>query len=254
MQQVVVACREAVDQVEGEAAQEGGQCVLGHPPHLVGEEHGGEGTRDEPGVVRADDGVKQDLHRWTCYTAEPRHLPVYLFESHVEVRLGDGHLHPDQLGAGLHPPGRRQVGAEGAELVLVDLDPALVTRGQVYEGGRRGSEEDEVDADWVDQVEDVDHTVVLLDEEDKVAQYQQDQSDRAELRSVYKSACGRDWEHSDDERSDEEPQEAPAEQDQGEGDGGDVYQVKVHRLIVVAVWEPPDRPGDKLYVSKLQTA
>ena len=64
----------------------------------------------EAGVVRAEDAVEEDL-----------------LEAHVEVRLGDGHLHPDELGAGVHAASRRQVGAVGAQLVTVDLHPALVT-------------------------------------------------------------------------------------------------------------------------------
>ena len=64
----------------------------------------------ESSVVRAEDAVEEDL-----------------LEAHVEVRLGDGHLHPDELGAGVHAARRRQVGAVGAQLVPVDLHPALVT-------------------------------------------------------------------------------------------------------------------------------
>ena len=36
--------------------------MLCHPPHLVRQEHRGEGARYEPSVVRADDGVEQDLN------------------------------------------------------------------------------------------------------------------------------------------------------------------------------------------------
>ena len=64
----------------------------------------------EASVVRAEDAVEEDL-----------------LEAHVEVRLGDGHLHPDELGAGVHAARRRQVGAVGAQLVTVYLHPALVT-------------------------------------------------------------------------------------------------------------------------------
>ena len=58
VQEVVVAGREAVDKVEGEAAQECCECVLGHPPHLVRQERGRECARDEARVVGADDGIK----------------------------------------------------------------------------------------------------------------------------------------------------------------------------------------------------
>ena len=80
VEQVIVASREAVDQVEGEAADEGDEGVLGHPPHLIGQEGGGEGAWYEAAVVGADDGVEEDL-----------------LEPGVEVRLSDRHLHPDQF-------------------------------------------------------------------------------------------------------------------------------------------------------------
>ena len=115
----------------------------------------------------------------------------------------------------------------------------MVAWRQVYEGSGRCSEQDKVDTDWVDQVEDVDHAVVLLDEEDQVAQYEEDQSYRAELGSVDKSPGGRDRKYSDDERSEEQPEQPPTEEDQGEGDGGDVNQIEVHGLIVVTVRQPP---------------
>ena len=61
VQEVVVAGREAVDEVEGEAAQKCCESVLGDPPDLVGQEGGGKCTRYKAGIVRTDDGVKQDL-------------------------------------------------------------------------------------------------------------------------------------------------------------------------------------------------
>ena len=58
VKQVVVAGGEAVDEVEGEAAQECGESVLGDPPDLVGQEGGGKCTWYEASVIRTDDGVE----------------------------------------------------------------------------------------------------------------------------------------------------------------------------------------------------
>ena len=58
VEQMVVPGGEAVDEVEGEAAQECGESVLGDPPDLVGQEGGGKCTWYEASVIRADDGVE----------------------------------------------------------------------------------------------------------------------------------------------------------------------------------------------------
>ena len=58
VEEMVVAGRKAVDEVEGEAAQEGGESMLGDPPHLVGQEGGGKCTGYEASVIRTDDGVE----------------------------------------------------------------------------------------------------------------------------------------------------------------------------------------------------
>ena len=58
VEEMVVAGRETVDEVESEAAQECGESVLGDPPDLVGQEGGGKCTWYEAGVVGADDRVK----------------------------------------------------------------------------------------------------------------------------------------------------------------------------------------------------
>ena len=133
----------------------------------------------------------------------------YLLQSDIEISFGDGDLHPDQLRTGLDPARGSQVGPEGAELVFVYFDSALVAWSQVYEWSGRGSKQDKVDTDRVHQVEDVDHAVVLLDEEHQVAQDEEDQSYCTELGSVHKSSSGRDGEYSDDERSDEQPEKPP---------------------------------------------
>ena len=104
-------------QVERQAADERGEGVLDHPPGLVREERGGEGAGDEARVVGGQDRVEEDL-----------------LEPHVEVRLGDGHLHADELGRGVDPSRGSQVGPIGAELVFVNFYPALVARGEVNEG------------------------------------------------------------------------------------------------------------------------
>ena len=225
VQQVVVAGGEAVDQVEGEDPDEGDQGVLRHPPHLVGQEGGGEGAGDESGVVSADDGVEEDL-------LEPR----------VEVCLGDGHLHPYQLRRSWNAACCSQVGPERPCLVLVDLHPALASRGEVYE--RRGccSEKYEVDRGRVDQVEDVHHAVRLHDKVCKVAQGEEDQADHAELGAVDKAASGGDRQEVDDGGSYKMPQETSAEEDQREENRERIDQVKVHRLTCVRVGQPPDRP------------
>ena len=71
VEEVVVPRREAVDQVEGETAEEGGQGVLRHPPHLVREERRGKCTGTKSSVVGADDGVEEDL-----------------FQPHIEIIIG----------------------------------------------------------------------------------------------------------------------------------------------------------------------
>ena len=109
MQEVVVGRREAVDQVQRQAAQESGQCVLDNPPCLVGEERWGKCTRYEARVVGGQDRVEEDL-----------------LEPHVKVRLGDGHLHADELGRGVDPSRGSQVGPIGAELVFVNFQADLV--------------------------------------------------------------------------------------------------------------------------------
>ena len=81
VQEMVVRSGEAVDQVEREAAHEGGQRVLRHPPHLVREEGGGKCTRNKTGVISADDGVEEAL-----------------FQPHIEVSFGNGDLHSDEFG------------------------------------------------------------------------------------------------------------------------------------------------------------
>ena len=225
VQEVVVAGGEAVDQVESEDPYEGDQGVLRHPPHLVGQEGGGEGAGDESGVVSADDGVEEDL-------LEPR----------VEVGLGDGHLHPYQLRRSWNAACCSQVGPERPCLVLVDLHPALASWGEVYE--RRGccSEKYEVDRGRVDQVEDVHHAVRLHDKVCKVAQGDEDQADHAELGAVDKAAGGGDRQEVDDGGSHKMPQETSAEEDQREEDRKGIDQVEVHRLTCVRVGQPPDRP------------
>ena len=224
MQQVVVRRWEAVDQVEGEAAEEGGEGVQRHPPHLVREEAGGEGAGDEAGVVCAEDGVEEDL-----------------LEPHVEVCLGDGHLHPDELWRGVDSTSSCQVGSVCSKLVFVYLDSALVSGGQIYEGSGAGSEEYEVHTDRVDQVEDVDHAVTLLDEEHQVAQDEEDLTNGAVFGTIDKPSYWRHWQHCHYQQSQEEPDQPPAQHHQGEEDGGQVYQIEVDGLVVVAVREPPHR-------------
>ena len=68
------------------------------------------------------------------------------------------------------------------------VDSALIAGRQINEGGRRCSEQDEVDTDRVDKVEDVDHAVALLDEEHEIAQDEQDQTNGTELGSVDESS------------------------------------------------------------------
>merc|ERR1719209_336146 len=180
MKKVVIAGREAVDQVEGEAAYEGDEGVLGHPPHLVGQEGGGEGAGYESGVVGADDRVKENL-----------------FESCVEVCLGDSHLHTDQFRRGWHTPRSCQVCPKGARLVLINLHPALTPRCEIYEWRSCSPKQDEVDRGREDQVEDVDHAVRLHNEICKVAQGEQDQSNHTELGAIDEPASGRYWQKVD---------------------------------------------------------
>ena len=73
-----------------------------------------------------------------------------------------------------------------SEIMIDIVNPSRLvpTWRQVDEGAGGAAEEDEVDADRVDEVEDVDHAVALLDEEHQVAQDKQDQPDRAELGPV----------------------------------------------------------------------
>lgn len=71
-------------------------------------------------------------------------------------------------------------------MYVVNPSRLVPTWRQVDEGAGGAAEEDEVYADGVDQVEDVDHAVALLDEEHQVAQDEQDQPDRAELGAVDK--------------------------------------------------------------------
>ena len=117
VEEVVVPCREAVDQVEGETAEEGGQGVLRHPPDFVGQVGRGEGARDEAGVVRADDRVEEDL-----------------LQTGVEVCLGDRNFHADELGRGGNSSCSRQIRPVCPDLVLVDFHPSLAARRQVNEG------------------------------------------------------------------------------------------------------------------------
>ena len=226
VQQMVVGSWEAVDQVERQTAEEGGEGVLDHPPGLVREERGGEGAGDESRVVGGQDRVKEDL-----------------LEPHVEVRLGDGHLHADELGRGMNPSRGGQVGPKGSELVFVNFHPALITRGEVNEGRGGGSEQNEVHTDRVDKIEDVDHAVALLDEEHHVAEDKKDQPDRAVLGAIDEPPDGGHREDGDEEQAEQQPDEPPAEHHQREGDGWEVYQVEVHRLAVIAVRQPPHRPA-----------
>ena len=136
----------------------------------------------------------------------------------------------------------RQVGPVSSELVFVNFHPALVAGRQIYEGGGRGPEQDEVDADRVDQVEDVDHAVALLDEEHHVAQDEQDEAYSAELGPVDKPADRGHGEDGDQQEAEQQPDEPPAQHHQGKRDGREVNQVEVHRLAVVAVGQPPHRP------------
>ena len=69
-------------------------------------------------------------------------------------------------------------------MYVVNPSRLVPTWRQVDEGAGGAAEEDEVYADGVDQVEDVDHAVALLDEEHQVTQDEQDQPDRAELGAV----------------------------------------------------------------------
>ena len=223
VKQVVVAGGEAVDEVEGEAANEGDEGVLGDPPHLVGEEGGGEGAGYEAGVVGADDRVEENL-----------------LESCVEVCLGDGHLHPDQLRRGWNATCSRQVCPEGSRLVLIDLHPPLAPRCEVYEWRGRGPKQDEVHGGRVDQVEDVDHAVCLYDEICKVAQGEEDQPYHAELGAIDEPAGGRHRQKVDNGGTDKVPQETSAEENEGEEDGERVDQVEVDRLAGVRVGQPPN--------------
>ena len=71
-------------------------------------------------------------------------------------------------------------------MYVVNPSRLVPTWRQVDEWAGGAAEEDEVYADGVDQVEDVDHAVALLDEEHQVTQDEQDQPDRAELGAVDK--------------------------------------------------------------------
>ena len=221
-----------MDQVEGQAAQERGQGVLDNPPGLVREERGRKCTGYEARVVGGQDGVEEDL-----------------LEPDVEVCLGDGHLHADELRGGVDSARGRQVGPVGADFIFVNLHPALVARGEINEGRGWGPEQNEVDADRVDQVEDVNHAVTLLDEEHHVAEDEEDQSDGAELGSVDEPPYRGHGEDRDEEEAEQQPDEPPAQHHQREGDGRQVDQVEVHRLTVVAVGQPPHRPGQLVFRS-----
>ena len=76
----------------------------------------------------------------------------------------------------MHSPSGCQICAKCTEFVFVDLDSSLVSWREVNERRGGGSEQDEVDADRVDQVEDVDHAVALLDEEHEIAEDEQNQT------------------------------------------------------------------------------
>ena len=152
-------------------------------------------------------------------------------------------------------------------MYVVNPSRLVPTWRQVDEGAGGAAEEDEVYADGVDQVEDVDHAVALLDEEHQVAQDEQDQPDRAELGAIDKPdknnydkyfcgnnnyfwsppALGWDGQHGDDEEPEQEPDEPPAEHHQREGDGRHVDQVEVHGLAVIAMREPPHRSEHKYF-------
>ena len=56
----------------------------------------GKGARNKAAVVRADDAVEEDL-----------------LEPDVEVCLGEGHLHPYEVGGGVDAAHSRQVGPVG---------------------------------------------------------------------------------------------------------------------------------------------
>ena len=71
---------------------------------------------------------------------------------------------------------------------IVNPSRLVPTWRQVDEWAGGAAEEDEVDADRVDEVEDVDHAVALLDEEYKIAQDEQDQSNGTELGSIDESS------------------------------------------------------------------
>ena len=65
-------------------------------------------------------------------------------------------------------------------------------------------------------MEDVDHAVVLLDEEHQVAQCKDNPSYHAELGSIDNFASQRDWKYSDDERFEKQKEMPPTEKDLGE--------------------------------------